>query len=91
VFEPPVDAFWLHPFGDLDEFVETGTQSSLWPVYAPSTAGNRINALAASNPSGLQYLQQLAANPDVKWDKVAQCSLVKQFCAYCPRRKMSLM
>jgi hypothetical protein len=38
-----VDVFLLHPFGDLDKSVETGAQSSLQPVYALSTAGNRIN------------------------------------------------
>jgi sulfate/thiosulfate transport system permease protein len=42
VFEPPVDAFLLHPFGDLVKTIKTGAQSSLKPVYAASTAGNRI-------------------------------------------------
>ncbi len=32
---------------------------------------SQINALAASSPAGLQYLNQLAANPNVQWDKVA--------------------
>ncbi|MBP8021272.1 MAG: hypothetical protein KAY75_02365, partial [Limnohabitans sp.] len=36
------DAFLLHPFGDLDKSVETGSQSSFAPIYALSTAGNRF-------------------------------------------------
>jgi type IV pilus assembly protein PilA len=43
-----VDAFLLHPFGDLDKSVETGAQSSLQPVYALSTAGNRIIGILAA-------------------------------------------
>jgi hypothetical protein len=33
----------LHPFGDLDKSVETGSESSFAPIYALSTAGNRLN------------------------------------------------
>jgi hypothetical protein len=32
----------LHPFGDSNKSIETGVQSSLQPVYAMSTAGNRF-------------------------------------------------
>ncbi|MFO0215819.1 MAG: hypothetical protein ACK511_07325, partial [Burkholderiales bacterium] len=41
-FGQQVDAFLLHPFGDSNKSIETGVQSSLQPVYAMSTAGNRI-------------------------------------------------
>ena len=41
-FAQPVDAFLLHPSGDLVKSVETGSQSSLQRVHAGSTAGNRI-------------------------------------------------
>ena len=37
--EPAVDAFWLHPFGDLCKSVEAGSQSSFSLVYFASTAG----------------------------------------------------
>jgi len=36
----------LHPFGDSNKSIETGVQSSLQPVYAMSTAGNRFNSVA---------------------------------------------
>jgi magnesium-transporting ATPase (P-type) len=42
-FGQQVDAFLLHPFGDSNKSIETGVQSSLQPVYAMSTAGNRLN------------------------------------------------
>jgi hypothetical protein len=52
----------LHPFGDSNKSIETGVQSSLQPVYAMSTAGNRTNAEMVnfrSNqevwPSGLRH------------------------------------
>jgi hypothetical protein len=52
-----VDAFLLHPFGDLDKSVETGAQSSLQPVYGALTAGIRmINKHAAL----LHHLFQMA-------------------------------
>jgi hypothetical protein len=38
----------LHPFGDLVKTIKTGAQSSLKPVYAASTAGNRMKV-----PAGL--------------------------------------
>jgi hypothetical protein len=41
-FEGAVDAFLLHPYGDLDKSVETGPQSRLQPVYAASIAGRRM-------------------------------------------------
>ena len=45
-FEQAIDAFWLHPFGDLCKSVETGSQSSLQLVYVALTAGNRIKRWA---------------------------------------------
>jgi hypothetical protein len=42
-FEGPVDAFLLHPYGDLDKSVETGSQFSVQLVYAASIAGSRFN------------------------------------------------
>jgi hypothetical protein len=47
-FGQQVDAFLLHPFGDSNKSIETGVQSSLQPVYAMSTAGNRFNTPSSS-------------------------------------------
>ena len=46
--EPAVDAFWLHPFGDLCKSVETGSPSSFPLIYFASTARNWLKATCAS-------------------------------------------
>jgi hypothetical protein len=50
----------LHPFGDSNKSIETGVQSSLQPVYAMSTAGNRFNG------EPLQGVASLTIDQDIK-------------------------
>src|SRR5437899_11556748 len=47
-FGQRVDVFLLHPSGDLDRSVKTGSQSSLQTVCDLSTAGNRITTASKS-------------------------------------------
>ncbi|MFM7294937.1 MAG: hypothetical protein ACKO1K_09040, partial [Burkholderiales bacterium] len=68
-FGQQVDAFLLHPFGDSNKSIETGVQSSLQPVYAMSTAGNRITGASAARLAGAasRLRQRATPKPAAHW------------------------